>query len=312
MKFNISDTKSSNTKKSLDILDNSISEDEFLMPKNIVVVGNEQVHELNINSLVSFKDNPFKVLIDKQMKLTEDSIHSHGLLVPIIVRPLKNKCGDDRYEILSGHRRVHICKNLGYPTISAIIKDTTDEEAILILVDSNIERSNLLISEKAFAYKYKLNALHMYRNKSKLNKGYVRTRDNLDSKSSGRNVQRYIRLTYLIPELLSLVDRKKIQIGAGVDIAFMSTHDQYMLFKLIKKTNVMPNALQAKALKINSENNSLTECMLQDILINKKNIAVQITLKKSTLDQYFDKGESKSEIEFIILNLLSEWKEKNR
>ena len=192
----------------------------------------EKVEEVDIGKLYSFNDHPFKVLDDEKMQETVESIREHGIICPLIVRPGK----EDGYEIIAGHRRKRACELLGLETVPCFIRDLTDEEATITMVDSNIQREELLFSEKAFAYKMKLEAVRKQGQRTDLTSrqvvGKLEAADEIGEKSgeSGRQIQRFIRLTFLIKPLLDYVDEKRIPFNAGIELSYLETEEQEQLY----------------------------------------------------------------------------------
>ena len=205
---------------------------------------------LNIELLVPFENHPFKKRSGIEQQELTDSIKENGLLEPIIVRPFPAS----KYEIISGHRRVEACKALGITSIPVRIKELTKDEAIVQMVDSNIHREHILPSEKAFAYKMKLEAIkHQGKSTSRQVVGKSESADEISDTESGRNVQRYIRLTYLIPELLKLVDEERIAFTPAVEISYLSEYEQKTLLDQIEFTDATPSLSQAQRLRKFSE-----------------------------------------------------------
>ena len=282
------------------------------------VVNEESAMEIEISKIHSFKDHPFKVLDDEKMQDLVESIRINGVLSPVLVRP------DDKngYEMISGHRRLHASQILGSEVIPAIIREMSDDEAIVQMVDSNIQREELLPSEKAFAYKMKLDAM-------KRQAGRPRKEDAINnSTQNGRNlesaevmanevgesknqIRRYIRLTELIPELLEMVDSKKLKFVVAVDISYIDKQVQKWLYEYIRENGfIKPN--QIAELKKYMGQGNMTQPLMISILnssIPVKAPAKKITLNEKKLTKYFPQHYSAAEMEQVIVSLLEKWKE---
>lgn len=280
--------------------------------------SNEKILNVKLEKLVPFKNHPFKVLDDEKMEETKESINKYGVLVPIIVRPGKK----NTYEIISGHRRKHACELLRIEEIPVIVRDLDDEESTIIMVDSNIQRDNLSFSEKTFAYKMKLEAIKRKAGRPKtnlaqlgpnLNKGISSVELLAEESGESRNqIKRYIRLTELEPNILNMVDEKKIPFNTGVEISYLKTEEQVILLAKINELKVIPSMAQATKLKKYSIEGTLNKTILEVILLENNEKPVQVTLKANSLKKYFAEGISSQEIENTILKLLDEWSQKNK
>ena len=265
---------------------------------------------IDIDLLVPFANHPFKERSGiEQQELTE-SIKENGLLEPIIVRPFPA----GKYEIISGHRRVEACKALGITSMPVTIKELTKDEAIVQMVDSNIHREHILPSEKAFAYKMKLEAL---KHQGKTYGQVVhKSRDNISDTESGRNVQRYIRLTYLIPELLKLVDEERIAFTPAVEISYLSEYEQRTLLDQIEFTDATPSLSQAQRLRKFSEQGRYSTDVVFAVLCEEKpNQKEQVRFMEDDIRKYFPKNYTKSDMQKTIISLLEKWqrqRERNR
>ncbi len=288
-------------------------DDAFKVSPNLSIANNSHLGkftEVPIVNLNNFKNHPFKVLNDEKMQEIKESIEKNGVLVPIIVRPTEN----DNYEIIAGHRRKYACDLLGKKTIPAIIKDLDDEEATIIMVDSNIQRENLLFSEKAFAFKMRLEAIKRKAGRPKKNSGQVG--ENLysidkiseNANESSRNIQRYIRLTELITELLDMVDSKKIAFNTAVELSYLKVGEQEMILSKIQELELIPSMVQASEFKKYSNQSKLTLDIIDGIMNDSTVKPVQITLKSNKLNKYFPKDTTSEEIEKVIIELLENWK----
>ena len=268
--------------------------------------------EIEIGRIHSFPNHPFKVLDDDKMETLVDSIRENGILNPVIVRP--DQTGD--YEMISGHRRLHAAGIVGLVKIPAIVKEMSDDEAIVYMVDSNIQREELLPSEKAFAFKMKMDAMNRQGKRCDTTLGHDVPKWSheiigSDSGFSGRQVKRYIRLTELIPELLDMVDSKRLQFTAGVEISYIDKEIQQWICEYIHENgNVKQN--QIVILRQELLNGAITQSQLIDILnenaigrIPKK----KVTLSEKKLSQYFPPHYTSAEMEKVIVELLTNWKE---
>ncbi|MDO4289390.1 MAG: ParB/RepB/Spo0J family partition protein [Eubacterium sp.] len=203
----------------------------------------EMMKNLDVNALLPFEDHPFRERSGKEQEELLERMKENGLLEPIIVRSLP----EDKYEIISGHRRVEACKELGISEIPAMVRDLSRDESIIAMVDSNIHREHILPSEKAFAYKMKLEALkHQGKRTSRQLVGKYESADEISDTESGRQVQRYIRLTYLIPELLQMVDEERIAFTPAVELSYLPDHEQKKLAEEIEYADATPSLSQAQ------------------------------------------------------------------
>lgn len=269
----------------------------------------EKVVEVAIGKLYPFNAHPFKVLDDEKMQETVESIREHGIICPLIVRPGK----EDGYEIIAGHRRKRACELLGLETIPCFIRDLTDEEATITMVDSNIQREELLYSEKAYAYKMKLDAVRKQGQRTDLTSrqvgGKLEAADEVGEKSgeSGRQVQRFIRLTFLIKPLLDYVDEKRIPFNAGIELSYLEKEEQEQLYQTIERLCVFPSLAQAKKLKELSREGKLNRDGIEIVLSNEKPAAPTVKLQKKKLDEYFPADYSAEQMAEVIYGLLEEW-----
>lgn len=259
--------------------------------------------EIEISKLRTFKDHPFKVLEDEKMDSLVESIKENGVLSPILVREVEK----GRYEIISGHRRKRACELAGIDKVPAIVKDLTDDEAIILMVDSNIQREEILPSEKAFAYKMKMEALH---HRGEHADAKQSAEEISESEGIGtRQVFRYIRLTYLIPELLDMVDEKKLTMVMAIEISYLPEEMQKAIYNNIADGK-QPSKDDIAFIKRNPE--TITVEDIDDLLSPEQEPvkkAINVTLKQNKLEEYFPPGYSKKEMEDIIYYLLDKWKE---
>ena len=265
-----------------------------------VEVGVEQIINVKLSDLHTFKNHPFKVKDDEKMQETVESIKEYGVLNPGLVRP-RDECG---YEIIAGHRRRRGCELAGLEEMPVIVRDISDDEATIVMVDTNIQRESLDYSEKAFAFKMKYDAM-----KHRGSKGTKTTAQEIGDEvgESGRQIQRYIRLTKLIPELLELVDVKKIGFIPAVDLSYLTKEEQEILSEIISENVVFPNINQAAQLKQYSATNELNRGMITLILTAETKKESKISLSTEKISSYFPQGTSKKDIEAKIYELLEKW-----
>lgn len=272
----------------------------------------ERVQSLPLDRLMPFPNHPFKVLDDEKMQETVESIKERGVLVPILVRPTN----DGNFEIVSGHRRHHASLLAGKTEIPAIVREMDDDTAILLMVDSNLQREELLPSEKAFAYKMKLDA--MKRQAGRPSKNSAQIGRNFDGKESrelladqtgeSRNqISRYIRLTNLVPDLLNRVDNKTIAFNAAVEVSYLTEPEQKMLCDAIEREECTPNLKQARRLKQFSQDGKLDENVIDAIMTEEKPIEDKLVLKGDVLAKYFPKTYTPSQKQKVIVKLLEDW-----
>lgn len=272
----------------------------------------ERVQSLPLDRLMPFPNHPFKVLDDEKMLETVESIKERGVLVPILVRP-KN---DGNFEIVSGHRRHHASQLAGLTEIPAIVREMDDDTAILLMVDSNLQREELLPSEKAFAYKMKLDAMKRQGQRTDLTcariahkSDGIKSRDILAEQvgESKDQIRRYIRLTSLVPDLLNRVDNKTMAFNAAVEVSYLTEPEQLMLCDAIEREECTPNLSQAKRLKQYSQDGKLDENVMDAIMTEEKPIEDKLVLKGDVLAKYFPKTYTPSQKQKIIVKLLEDW-----
>ena len=275
----------------------------------------ETVMNIPIESISDFPNHPFKVIDNEEMNNLIESVSQKGVILPTIVR----QKDDGSYEMISGHRRKHAASKAGLKEIPCIIKNLTDDEATILMVDSNIQREELLPSEKAFAYKMKLEAMK--------HQGKNITSDPVEQKLTSRemvaeevgesasNIRRFIRLTYLIPELLNLVDDKRIALRPAVELSYISVDNQEFLYDIFKYDEATPTLSQAQLLRKLDEKGELTEDKLEDIM-REENQKEQFKTSYDNIRHYFPKNYSNEQINDKIMELLEkyqkEWKQKMR
>ena len=272
----------------------------------------ERVQSLPLDKMEPFPNHPFKVIDDDKMLETVESIKERGVLVPILVRP-KN---DGNFEIVSGHRRHHASQLAGLTEIPAIVREMDDDTAILLMVDSNLQREELLPSEKAFAYKMKLDAMKRQAGRPKENVRQIGTNligqrsDSImaqEVNESARTIQRYIRLTNLVPDLLDRVDNKTMAFNAAVEVSYLTEPEQIMLCDAIEREECTPNLSQAKRLKQYSQDGKLDENVIDAIMTEEKPIEDKLVLKGDVLAKYFPRTYTPSQKQKIIVKLLEDW-----
>lgn len=272
--------------------------------------GGENVQEIALADLFPFKGHPFKVLDDGSMQDMVESIRAHGVLVPGIVRPR----AEGGYEIIAGHRRKHALELAGKAVMPVVIRELDDDESVLFMVDSNIQRENLLPSEKAWAYKMKLDAVRRKagrpagNNPRQVGGNYSVNMLSENSDDSARNIHRFIRLTELLPALLQMVDDKKLLFNPAVELSYLAKDEQEGLLGMMGSFGVVPSLEQAKRLKKYSQEGKLSRDVMEAVLAKERPAPVQVTLKKEKLKQYFPQSYTQKQIEEVIFSLLETWK----
>lgn len=269
----------------------------------------EEIKPIAIGELKPFEQQPFKVLLDESMDELVESIKQSGVLSPVVVRPHK----DGGYEILSGHRRVKACEIAGIAEVPTVIKDLDDDTATILLVDSNLQRENILPSEKAFAYQMKLEAMNRRGQRTDLtcsqfgDKLEGRKSSDILAEQSGESknqIFRYIRLTNLIDPILEMVDNKQIALNAAVEISYLGTKEQVEVHKAIESEDGAPSIEQAKKIRRFFDDGKLNPDVILSIMQEEKPEKIKITLGEDKLKKYFPKGYTKQQIEAEILRLL--------
>ena len=256
-----------------------------------------------VSKIHPFEGNPYKVLDNDEMNTLIGSIQEQGILTPIIIRPIEST---DEYEVISGHRRLHATVKAGMKEVPAFIYAVTRDEAAIMLVDSNLHREHILPSERAFAYKMKMEAMNRQGYRSDLTCGQVghKSRDGVSETESGRQVQRYIRLTYLIPELLELVDEKRIAFTPAVELSYLNELEQADLYEEICICDATPNLSQAQRLRAISREEGLTPEDIGEILAEEKaNQREKIKIPAERIRKFFPKSYTTEQIEEAIVKL---------
>lgn len=291
-------------------------DDIFQTEENRADAQRERVQEIPLDQLKPFRNHPFKVRDDQRMLDTVDSIREYGVLVPAIARPDP----EGGYELISGHRRKRGCEMAGLQTMPVIIRNLDDDAAVLVMVDSNIQREELLPSERAFAYKMKLEALKHQGARTDRTSGQVVQKSKLSveivAEQAGENykqVQRYIRLTELISELLDMVDERKLAFNPAVEVSYLKRDEQRMLLEAMDAEQTTPSLSQAQRLKKFSQEGRLTEEAMSAIMSEeKKSDMDKVTLRSDTLHKYFPKSYTPKQMEQTIIRLLDVWKQRQK
>ena len=276
----------------------------------------EQVQQIPIEELFPFKEHPFKVLDDEAMQRTVESVAQYGVLAPLIARPRPD---GDGYEIISGHRRQYAAKLAGLDTLPVIVRQMSDDAAVILMVDSNLQRENILPSERAFAYKMKLKALKNQGARSDLTSCQVGTKFRADESlaedtgESARNVQRFIRLTNLIPELLDLVDEKKISFNPAVELSYLDESQQRDFLQAMDETQNAPSLSQAQRMKKLAQEGKFTyEAAFAIMGEAKKDELDKVVIKNDTLKKYFPRSYTPRQMEDVIIKLLEQWQRRQQ
>ena len=274
-----------------------------------------QVQQIPIGELFPFKNHPFKVLDDDSMSDTVESVKQYGVLSPLIARP-RPKGG---YEIISGHRRQHAAELAGLETLPVIVRQMDDDAAIILMVDSNLQREHILPSERAFAYKMKLDAMKNQGTRSDLTSTQVvsklRSNEKLgaENNQSRETVRRFIRLTNLIPELLDMVDNKTVSFNPAVELSYLSPEQQQEVIRAMDDTQNFPSVSQAKRIKKLAQDGTFTtETVVAIMGEEKKSELDTVTIKNDTLRKYFPRSYTPKQMEDTIIKLLEQWQKKQQ
>ena len=273
----------------------------------------ERVQEISLSELHPFEGHPFRVIDDEDMVKTVESIKEYGVLTPAIVRPDP----DGGYEIISGHRRHHASELAGKDTMPVIVRDMDDDAAIILMVDSNLQRETILPSERAFAYRMKLDAIKHQGNRADLTSRQVGekllsvTKVSIDANESERQIHRYIRLTELIPELLDMVEEKKIAFNPAVELSYLTKEEQKDFLEAMDYAQATPSLSQAQRIKKLSQDGECTlDAMCEVMNEIKKGELEKVTLKSDILRKYFPKSYTNKQMEEKIIQLLEQWQKK--
>lgn len=288
----------------------------FQTEENRIEATQEKVIDIPLTHLHPFKNHPFKVTDDESMLETAESITKHGVLVPVIARPRE----EGGYELISGHRRKRASELAGKETLPCIVRNLDDDAATIIMVDSNIQRENILPSERAFAYKLKLEAIKHQGQRNDLTSGQVGQKSKYSIEKiadqtgeSYKQVQRFIRLTELVPELLDMVDTKKIAFNPAVELSYLMPHEQVQLMEAMDMEQATPSLSQAQRLKKYSQDGKLTFDVMTAIMSeDKKGELDKVTLTGEKLKKYFPKSYTPQQMEETIIKLLEGWSRKRQ
>lgn len=273
----------------------------------------ERVQNIRVSELVPFKDHPFKVVDDEAMLRTTESIAQYGVLTPLIVRPLD----DGGYEIISGHRRAHAAEMAGLTEVPVQVRDMDDDAATVLMVDSNLQRESILPSERAFAYKMKLEAMKYQGERSDLTSGQVGPKLRSDEQlaqeagESRKQIQRYIRLTNLIPELLDMVDQKQISFNPAVELSYLAPEEQEIFMQAMDEVQAAPSLSQAQRLKKLAQEGDFTMDSAREIMNEvKKGDLERVTFRNEQLRKYFPRSYTAQQMQDTIIKLLDQWQKK--
>ena len=273
----------------------------------------ERVQNISISALVPFKDHPFKVVDDEAMLRTTESIAQYGVLTPLIARPLEG----GGYEIISGHRRAHAAEMAGLTEVPVLVRQMDDDAATVLMVDSNLQRENILPSERAYAYKMKLEALKHQGERSDLTSGQLGPKLRSDEQlaqeagESRKQVQRYIRLTNLIPELLEMVDQKQISFNPAVELSYLAPEEQEIFMQAMDEVQASPSLSQAQRLKKLAQEGDFTMDAAREIMNEvKKGDLERVTFRNEQLRKYFPRSYTTQQMQDTIIKLLDQWQKK--
>ena len=260
-----------------------------------------KVDELPLDELKPFKDHPFKVIGDEEMERLKDSIRESGVLIPALARPAENG-----YELISGHRRLAACRALGLRPMPGIVRNLTDEEAIITMVDSNLQREHILPSEKAFAYKMKMEALsHQGKTSRQVGEKWSVSQISEAGNDSERQIHRYIRLTNLIPDILKLVDEGRIALTPAVELSYLNSHEQNALYQIMDCDEVTPSLSQAQRLRKLSEDYTLTDSGISQIMSEiKGNQKEYLKIEAAPLKRYFPPGTTAKQMQTTMIRAM--------
>lgn len=273
----------------------------------------ERVQSIRLSALVPFKEHPFKVVDDEAMLRTTESIARYGVLTPLIARPLE----DGSYEIISGHRRAHAAELAGLTEVPVLVRRMDDDAATVLMVDSNLQRENILPSERAYAYKMKLEAMKHQGSRTDLTSSQVGTKLRTDQVmaeelgESRNQIQRYIRLTYLTPEVLDMVDQKQISFNPAVELSYLKAEEQEMFIQAMDEVQAAPSLSQAQRLKKLSQEGCFTLDAAREIMNEvKKGDLERVTFRNEQLRKYFPRSYTTQQMQNTILKLLDQWQKK--
>ena len=277
----------------------------------------EKVQQLPVSDLMPFKNHPFRVVDDEAMLRTVESVSQYGVLAPLIARPLE----EGSYELISGHRRKHAAELAGLATVPVIIREMDDDAATILMVDSNLQRETILPSERAWAYRMKLEAMNRVMGRPKKEGQVVPTFSGLKSTEiignetgeSGRQVQRFIRLTYLIPELLEMVDQKQLAFNPAVELSYLTYDQQNEFLEAMEYAQTTPSLSQAQRLKkLAADGKCSLDAMCAVMSEEKKGVLDKVTFKGDELRKFFPKSYTPKQMQDTIIKLLSQWQKKRQ
>ena len=290
--------------------------DDIFTPDAATATG-EQVREIAVDQLFPFKNHPFKVLDDQAMLDTVQSIKEHGVLVPAIARPRP----EGGYELVSGHRRQHACQLAGIESMPVLVRNLDDDAATILMVDSNLQRENILPSERAFAFKLKLEAMKHQGNRADLTSSQLGTKleskraDQLLAEQAGESrnqVQRYIRLTELIHEMLAMVDDRRMAFNPAVELSYLTKDEQQQLFEEMENCQATPSLSQAQRLKKFSQEGKLSEDVIMAVMSEEKKDIDKVTLPGEAINKFFPKSFTPKQKQDTIIKLLEQWQRKRQ
>ena len=290
--------------------------DDIFTPDAATATG-EQVREIAVDQLFPFKNHPFKVLDDQAMLDTVQSIKEHGVLVPAIARPRP----EGGYELVSGHRRQHACQLAGIESMPVLVRNLDDDAATILMVDSNLQRENILPSERAFAFKLKLEAMKHQGNRADLTSGQLgpklgdRRSNEIVADQAGesvKQVQRYIRLTELIPEMLAMVDDRRMAFNPAVELSYLTKDEQQQLFEEMENCQATPALSQAQRLKKFSQEGKLSEDVIMAVMSEEKKDIDKVTLPGEAINKFFPKSFTPKQKQDTIIKLLEQWQRKRQ
>ena len=273
----------------------------FMSTEERIDAKKPKVDELPLDKLKPFKEHPFKVMEDEEMERLKESIRESGVLIPALARPTENG-----YELISGHRRLAACRALGMSTMPVIVRNLTDEEAIITMVDSNLQREHILPSEKAFAYKMKMEALsHQGKTSRQVGEKWSVSQISEAGNDSERQIHRYIRLTNLIPDILKLVDEGRIALTPAVELSYLNNHEQEVLNEIMSCDELTPSLSQAQRLRKLSEDYTLTDSGISQIMSEiKGNQKEYLKIEAAPLKRYFPPGTTAKQMQTTMLRAM--------
>ena len=273
----------------------------FMSTEERIDAKKPKVDELPLDKLKLFKDHPFKVMEDEEMERLKESVRESGVLIPALARPAENG-----YELISGHRRLAACRALGLSTIPVIVRNLTDEEAVITMVDSNLQREHILPSEKAFAYKMKMEALsHQGKTSRQVGEKWSVSQISEAGNDSERQIHRYIRLTNLIPDILKLVDEGRIALTPAVELSYLNSHEQNALYQIMDCDGVTPSLSQAQRLRKLSEDYTLTDSGISQIMSEiKGNQKEYLKIEAAPLKRYFPPGTTAKQMQTTMIRAM--------